>query len=100
MTRILRHRLTAAIGTVPVARGVAQAQPFASGSIDSVVSTFPSEYILDPKTLSEIDRTLRPGGCLVIVTGAWPKGPRGGGRLGGWVFCATGAAPGPRRPSA
>ena len=98
MTRILRHRLTAAIGTVPVARGLAQAQPFASGSIDSVVSTFPSEYILDPKTLSEIDRTLRPGGCLVIVTGAWPKGPRGVDRLAGWLYRATGQALAPDGP--
>ena len=98
MTRILRHRLTAAIGTVPVARGVAQAQPFASGSIDSVVSTFPSEYIPDRSSPSETRRPLSPGGCLVVVTAAWPKGPRSVDRLAGWLYRATGQALAPDSP--
>lgn len=52
-------------------RAQAQALPFPTALFDSVVSTFPSEYIIDPQTLSELSRVLRPGGRLVIVPGGW-----------------------------
>ncbi len=52
-------------------RARAQALPFPSSHFNSVVSTFPSEYIADLKTLAEIRRVLRPGGRLVIVPGGW-----------------------------
>lgn len=56
----------------------AQSLPFRSGYFDSVVSTFPSEYIADPQSLAEIKRVLRAGGRLVIVPGGWlaPKGAK------------------------
>ena len=53
-----------------------QSLPFPEGYFNSVVSTFPSEYIADPRTLSELSRVLAPGGRLVIVPGGWLK-PRG-----------------------
>ena len=40
-------------------RGEVQALPFASGCFDSIVSTFPAEYIVDEKALREIARVLR-----------------------------------------
>ncbi|HEX9988259.1 MAG TPA: class I SAM-dependent methyltransferase [Chloroflexia bacterium] len=52
-------------------RARTQAIPFPSDCFDSVVSTFPSEYIADRDTLREIARVLRPGGRLVIVPGGW-----------------------------
>ncbi|MEA2575264.1 MAG: hypothetical protein QOH93_2562 [Chloroflexia bacterium] len=52
-------------------RARAEALPFPSACFDSVVSTFPSEYIIAPATLSEIHRVLRPGGRLVIVPAGW-----------------------------
>ena len=54
-------------GRLRVARAATQALPFATGAFDAIVSTFPSEYIVDPRTLAEIARVLRPGGRLVIV---------------------------------
>jgi ubiquinone/menaquinone biosynthesis C-methylase UbiE len=48
-------------------RGQGQAIPLADGSVDSVLSTFPSDYITAPATLTEIARVLRPDGRLVIV---------------------------------
>lgn len=44
--------------------------PFGDGSFDTVVSTFPTEYIFDPQTAHEIARVLRTGGRLVVVLGA------------------------------
>jgi ubiquinone/menaquinone biosynthesis C-methylase UbiE len=57
-------------------RARAQALPFPSSYFNSVISTFPSDYIIDPQTLGEISRVLRPGGRVVIVPGGWlhPKG--------------------------
>lgn len=53
-----------------VIQGSAQGLPFSDGSFDTVVSTFPSEYIYDPDTIAEVARVLRPGGHLVVVEGA------------------------------
>ncbi|MCX6066918.1 MAG: class I SAM-dependent methyltransferase, partial [Chloroflexi bacterium] len=55
-------------------RGYAQSLPFAANSIDSVVATFPSEYIIERRTLAEIHRILKPGGRLIIVPTAWIGG--------------------------
>src|SRR6266550_4201465 len=53
-----------------VIQGSAQHLPFSNESFDSVVSTFPSEYIYDPDTIAEVERVLRPGGRLIVVEGA------------------------------
>ena len=86
MGRLARRR-------TPTARLVcarAQAAPFAAGSFDGVLATFPTAYITDPATAAAIYRLLRPGGRLVIVPEA---------RLGGrgplraiveWLYRVTG----------
>src|SRR6266704_1273285 len=53
-----------------VLQGSAQHLPFPDAAFDTVVSTFPSEYIYDPDTISEIERVLRPGGRLIVIEGA------------------------------
>ena len=53
-----------------VIQGQAQGLPFSDASFDTVVSTFPTEYIYDPDTISEIARVLRPSGRLIIVAAA------------------------------
>jgi ubiquinone/menaquinone biosynthesis C-methylase UbiE len=53
-----------------VIQGSAQSLPFADETFDNVVSTFPSEYIYDRDTISEIRRVLRPGGRAIIIEGA------------------------------
>lgn len=53
-----------------VIQGSAQHVPFSNGAFDTVVSTFPSEYIYDPDTIAEVERVLRPGGRLIVIEGA------------------------------
>ena len=53
-----------------IIQGSAQQLPFTDHMFDTVISTFPSEYIYDPDTLSEAARVLRPGGRIIIVEGS------------------------------
>lgn len=53
-----------------VIQGSAQSLPFSDGTFDTVVSTFPSDYIYDPNTIAEVARVLRPGGRIIIIEGA------------------------------
>ena len=59
----------------PRIRGCAQALPFADGSLDVLIATFPAGYILSPDTLQEAARVLRDpesaraglGGRLIVA---------------------------------
>ncbi len=79
MVAATRDRLRRAglADTVEVTQGSVQRLPYADASFDSVVSTFPTEYIADPAALREMARVLRPGGRVIIVLGAnlLPIGP-------------------------
>jgi ubiquinone/menaquinone biosynthesis C-methylase UbiE len=70
MLAITRRRLARAGLRAPLLRAVAQAIPLPDASCDTVLSTFPTEYIFDPRTLAEIRRVLAPGGRLLIVDAA------------------------------
>ena len=75
-------------GSARLTRGLAQRLPFASKSFDTVVSTFPSEYIFDPRTMSEAMRCLSDGGRFIVLPAALPKN-----RFLDWLFKVTGEAP-------
>jgi ubiquinone/menaquinone biosynthesis C-methylase UbiE len=67
MLALTQQRASSSGRSIRVMRGVAQRLPFASGSFQSVLSTFPSDYIFHTDTLAEIGRVLHPTGRLVIV---------------------------------
>jgi ubiquinone/menaquinone biosynthesis C-methylase UbiE len=71
-----------------LARGLAQTLPFAGRSFETIVSTFPTDYIFDQRTLSEIKRCLSDGGRLVVLPVVWPKS-----RLLQWLYKVTGESP-------
>lgn len=50
-----------------VMQGSAQQLPFSDAMFDTIISTFPNEYIFDPATIAEVKRVLRPGGRIIIV---------------------------------
>ena len=85
MGTLARRRIGAAH---KLTRGLAQHLPFASNSFDSIVSTFPTDYIFSAQTLSEISRCLSDGGRLVVLAVAWPKS----GFLK-WLYRVTGESP-------
>jgi len=69
-------------------RGLAQHLPFADQSFDTVIATFPAEYITDPLTLREVQRCLSDGGRFVVLPVAMPKN-----RFLSWLFKVTSQAP-------
>jgi ubiquinone/menaquinone biosynthesis C-methylase UbiE len=69
-------------------RGIAQHLPFASESFSSIISTFPTDYIFDSKTLSEIKRCLRSKGRLIVLPAAFPSN-----RFLKWLYKVTGESP-------
>lgn len=71
-----------------LARGLAQSLPFKQASFDSVVATFPTEYIFSSETLLEVRRVLGDRGRLVVLPGAWPAD----GFLQ-WLYRVTGESP-------
>jgi len=72
---------------------LAQYLPFPDTYFQQVVTTFPSEFIIDGRTLIEIHRVLQPGGELVILPYAWITGQKWYERLAAWQFRVTGQAP-------
>jgi ubiquinone/menaquinone biosynthesis C-methylase UbiE len=94
MARLATKRLRKNVEIPRLTRGYAQNLPFASGTFNSIVATFPAEYIFESKTLKEIRRVLIPTGQLVIIPTAWITGGNMLDRLAAWVFRVTGEAPG------
>src|SRR5262245_14677624 len=70
MLALARRKVTRGGGTTRLVRGDARALPFPSASFDTLVATFPSEYIAARDTMSETRRVLRPGGRIVIILAA------------------------------
>ncbi len=74
MSRLAKRRLAAAGKPDRLVRARAQQLPFAPGSFDQVVATFPSEYILAPASLRSIWSVLQPSGKLLVLPTAWVRG--------------------------
>lgn len=70
MLALSQHRASYSHLPGRLVRGVAQALPCASGSFQSILVTFPSEYIAYPSTLAEVRRVLSSDGRLVLVDAA------------------------------
>jgi ubiquinone/menaquinone biosynthesis C-methylase UbiE len=94
MGRIAKKRLSGSGYTQPkLSRGLAQAIPFPTVSFDTVLSTFPSNYIFDPSTLLEVHRTLKNGGRFIVLPVAWIIGNKPMERYAAGLFRVTGQAP-------
>ncbi len=67
MVRVTRRKLRSSGIDIPLLRGRGQQLPFANAAFDSVVCTFPTDFIVTPAALGELARVLRPGGQAIIV---------------------------------
>jgi ubiquinone/menaquinone biosynthesis C-methylase UbiE len=73
---------------INLTRGVSQSLPFSGNTFETILATFPSNYITDPRTLAEAKRCLTPAGRLIVLPVAWPRNP-----LLDWLFRVTGESP-------
>lgn len=85
MGRIAKRRLGV---SQKLSRALAQHLPFANASFETILSTFPTDYIFQPETLSEVRRCLSDGGRLIVLPVAFPKS----GFLK-WLYQVTGESP-------
>jgi ubiquinone/menaquinone biosynthesis C-methylase UbiE len=87
MGRMARRRLGK---DAPLVRGLVQQLPWRSAVFDTILSTFPTEYIVAPETVAALYRVLKANGRLVVV----PEGHLTGNgfiyRLLDWLFDVTG----------
>jgi ubiquinone/menaquinone biosynthesis C-methylase UbiE len=81
-------QLDIAYTKVDLIRGIAQALPFPDEAFDTIVATFPTEYITESATLTEVKRCLVKGGRLVVLPVALPKNP-----FLDWLFRVTHQSP-------
>ncbi len=94
MGHLARNRLErAGFRDLNLVRGIAQRLPLPSQAFDTVVSTFPAEYIFEEETIAEIRRVLRNGGRYVLLPAAWIVGQKTLDRAAAWLFRATHQAP-------
>ena len=95
MSRLAGRKLRRALGggralPAPLLRARVEALPFATGSFQSLVSTFPTDYVADPAAIAEFYRVLAPGGAFVCVPAAQITGGSLGDRWAAWLFRVTG----------
>lgn len=74
----------------PLVRGNVQNLPFASATFATVLSTFPTQYILQPDTLNEIYRVLQQNGRLLVIPEGHLTGHGVIHRIIDWLFRVTG----------
>jgi len=76
-----------------IIRGIGQDLPFPVDTFDTIVATFPAEYIFEGPALLEVRRTLKNGGRLIVLPVAWVTGLGVLDRFTAWLFRVTGQAP-------
>jgi ubiquinone/menaquinone biosynthesis C-methylase UbiE len=81
--------------TVPLVQGRVQELPFAGASFDTVLSTFPTEYIVFPETLRAVHRVLRPNGRFIVVPEGHLTGTTPLHHFIEWLYDITGQRRGP-----
>ena len=90
MIRLAQQNLRRAGVNAPQVQCRVQALPFRSGEFDSVVATFPSDYIADLATLREVQRVTNDHGQLIVVFGAQLIGREPSKLLVEWLYRITG----------
>ena len=93
MARLTKYRLLNKGQSYQLTNSYAQKLPYPNALFDQVVTTFPTNYIFEENSLSEIRRVLVPGGQLVILPNAWITGKKFWEKTAAGIFEITGQAP-------
>ncbi len=96
----LRRQPEQAARGLRLARADARRLPFRDAAFESVVSTFPTDFIFTPAALSEARRVLASGGVLVIVPAAAFHGNGAPERVIDGLYRVTGQRRGEAMPVA
>ncbi len=84
-SKLLRH------GYVPnLIRGKAQQLPFPTQTVAAVITTFPTDFIVQQETLREVHRILEPAGQFIIVLNGVLTGAGVPGTGIEWLYRVTG----------
>jgi ubiquinone/menaquinone biosynthesis C-methylase UbiE len=78
-----------------IVRGIAQSLPFPDEAFDSVVATFPGDFIFSKNSLAEIQRVLSLDGRLIVLLAAWATGNSIFENISTLLFKITGQIPKP-----
>ncbi|HEY9077268.1 MAG TPA: class I SAM-dependent methyltransferase [Anaerolineaceae bacterium] len=76
-----------------IIRGVCQDLPFPSSQFDTVITTFPPEFIFNETSVKEIYRVLKPGQEWLLIPAAWITGTRLVDKFLATLFRITGQSP-------
>ena len=74
-------------------RAIVHSMPFESSTFDSVVATFPTEFIFQVTSLREIHRLLKVDGRLVVLPVAWLLGRGFFEQAAAWLIAFTRQVP-------
>ena len=80
---------------VPLVQADVTAMPFQLAVFDTVLATFPTEYVIDPLTLLNVSRVLRVNGRFIIIPEAHFTGAGPISRFLEWLYAITGQRAGP-----
>ena len=95
MGRQARQRLEKAGRPVTLAQGRAQELPWATAVFDTVLATFPTDYVLAPETIASVYRVLKENGRFLLVPEGYLTGQGIVYRFIEWLFRITGQRDGP-----
>ena len=98
MGKICKRRLQKSGFLPKLVTAAGSTLPFKTQSFATVVTTFPTDYILQTETLSEIHRVLADQGRLVVLPLAWITGKGTIYKFAAWLFKITGQNPAPDHP--
>jgi len=90
MSRIAQRNLRQAGVQVPQVCCRVQALPFRAGAFDSVVATFPTDYIGELASLREVQRVTNERGRLIVVFSAQLIGREPNKLIIEWLYRLTG----------
>jgi ubiquinone/menaquinone biosynthesis C-methylase UbiE len=94
MARLARRRLASRHRPAcSLVQARAQSLPYCGQTFDTVVATFPTDFMIDLDTLHEIRRVLRASGRLVVVAAAWIVSRQLHDRAAAWLFRSTRQSP-------